>query len=100
MLKSEETVSVPLATGATIWMYRDNILMMKGVEEGDLPLTPAKVVKVLAAAGVQLKAGWLPKGKSLIDDTNACQFIRTSTRAGLTGYTVVRTNDADDTPHP
>jgi hypothetical protein len=64
----------------------------------NLPLTPAKVAEVLTAAGIQLKAGWLPAGKSLMDDTNAWQLIRTSTRARLTGYTIVRTNDAGGTP--
>ncbi|MDR1497604.1 MAG: FG-GAP repeat protein [Puniceicoccales bacterium] len=95
VLKLDGAVSVALATGTTVWLHRDNMLIIKGVSAGsgpegkELPLTPTKVAEELTAAGVQLKAGWLTEGETLVSTANAEQLISTRTSPDLTGYTIV-----------
>jgi MYXO-CTERM domain-containing protein len=100
VLKLEGEVSVALVTPTTVWLHRGNMLIILGVNPGNLPLTPAKAVEVLADAGsgIPLKAGWLPDSESLITAANAEQLINTSTRADMTGYTIIRANDAGGPP--
>ncbi|MDR1498040.1 MAG: PEP-CTERM sorting domain-containing protein, partial [Puniceicoccales bacterium] len=105
VLKLEGTVNVTLATGATVWLHRGNMLIIQEVHVGsgpggeDLPLAPTEVVATLELKTIQLKAGWLTEGENLVSTANAEQLISTSTRADMPGYTIVRAAGGE-TPEP